>query len=85
MSQSAMVEHMQFTLDLPDRILLSAGTDSRDAFTKAVGTLAQIIHITTRDDHREEVLDAAADMLRDYVKMLDEVSGLGSAAIHAQH
>ena len=38
-SDSAMRENIEFTLDLADHILRSAGNDPLDAFMKAVGTL----------------------------------------------
>jgi len=37
----AMQENMKFTLDLADKILLSAGKDPHDAFIKAIGKLSQ--------------------------------------------
>jgi hypothetical protein len=40
----AIQENMKFTLDLADKILLSAGKDSNGAFIKAIGTLAQVKH-----------------------------------------
>jgi hypothetical protein len=45
-----MRENMKFTLDLADKLLRSAGKDTLDAFMKAVGTRAQVIHIITPDD-----------------------------------
>lgn len=74
MGQDDMTEHLQFTLDLADTILVSADNDSRAAFTKAIGTLAQIIHITVQDDYREEMLIKAADMLHDYLNLLDDIT-----------
>ncbi|HWX33379.1 MAG TPA: hypothetical protein VNZ53_38865 [Steroidobacteraceae bacterium] len=47
-------ENMKFTLELADKILLSAGKGPNDAFIKAIGTLAQVIYIITPDDQREQ-------------------------------
>ena len=69
---AAIADNMKFTLDLAGKILDSAGTDPQDAFTKAVGTLAQVIYITTHDDRREDTVGAATEMLRNYLKLLDE-------------
>ena len=66
-----MHENIQFTLDLAERILSAAGEDSYDAVLRAVGTLAQIILFTTHDEHREERIDGAIGMLRDYLRLLD--------------
>jgi hypothetical protein len=41
----AIQENMQFTLELAEEILLSAGEDSNDAFIKAIGTLAEVIYV----------------------------------------
>ena len=48
----AIQENMQFTLELAEEILLSAGEDSNDAFIKAIGTLAQVIYVITRRPKR---------------------------------
>jgi hypothetical protein len=39
-SGQAMRENLEFTLELADKILLSAKNDPLNAFMKAVGTLA---------------------------------------------
>lgn len=80
-SDKAMRENMEFTLDLADKILRSAGTDPLDAFMKAVGTLAQLIHIITPDDQREQTLDRMMKMLRTYLEALDAVRGPSSPTI----
>ncbi len=54
-SDEAMRENMEYTLELADKILRSS-KDPLNAFMKAVGTLAQVIHIITADDQREETL-----------------------------
>lgn len=74
-------ENLEFTLDLADKILRSAGTDPLNAFTKAVGTLAQVIHIITPDDQREQTLSRMMGMLRSYLAMLDAVRGPSSPTI----
>ena len=81
-SDSAMRENMEFTLDLADHILRSAGNDPLDAFVKAVGTLAQVIHIITPDDQREETLNTMMRMLKTYLEALDAVRGASSPTIH---
>jgi hypothetical protein len=53
----AIQENLKFTLELADKILLSAGKDPNDAFIKAIGTLAQVIYIITPDDQREQSLN----------------------------
>ena len=80
-SDRAMRENMNFTLDLADKILLSAGKDPLDALGKAVGTLAQVIHIITPDDQREATLNAMVQMLRTYLGALDQVRGPSSPTI----
>ncbi len=80
-SDRAMRENMEFTLDLADKILRSAGKDPLDAFMKAVGTLAQVIHIITPDDQREETLNTMMRMLRTYLEALDSVRGPNSPTI----
>jgi hypothetical protein len=61
--------------------LRSAGKDPLDAFMKAVGTLAQVIHIITPDDRREETLNTMMRMLRTYLEALDAVRGPSSPTI----
>lgn len=80
-SDKAMRENMEFTLDLADKILRSAGKDPLDAFMKAAGTLAQIIHIITPDDQREQTLDTMMKMLRTYLEALDAVRDPSSPTI----
>jgi hypothetical protein len=77
-SDRAMRANMDFTLNLADQILLSAGEDPLDAFLKAVGTLAQVIHIITPDEQREETLNSMMGMLRTYLDALDSVRGPSS-------
>ena len=62
----AIQENMQFTLELAEEILLSAGEDSNDGFIKAIGTLAQVIYIITPDDKREQTLNDAKLKLKTY-------------------
>jgi hypothetical protein len=80
-SEKAMRDNMEFTLDLADKILRSAGTDPLDAFMKAIGTLAQVIHIITPDDQREQTLQSMQAMLRTYLEALDELRGPSSPTI----
>jgi hypothetical protein len=80
-SDRAMRENMEYTLQLADKILLSANKEPLDAFMKAVGTLAQVIHIITPDEQREETLKSMMSMLRTYLKALDAVRGPSSRTI----
>jgi hypothetical protein len=80
-SDMAMRENMEYTLNLADQILRSAGKDPLDAFMKAVGTLAQVIHIITPDDQREQTLQSMMSMLRTYLGALDELRGPSSPTI----
>jgi hypothetical protein len=75
-----MHENIQFTLELSERILQSAADDPHDAVLRTVGTLAQIILATTQDRHREVMIDEALSMLRDYLRLLDEITGIGATA-----
>jgi hypothetical protein len=79
-SDKAMQENMEYTLELADKILRSS-KDPLTAFIKAVGTLAQVIHIITADEQREETLNSMTSMLRTYLKALDAVRGPSSPAI----
>jgi len=80
-SDRAMQENMEYTLQLADKILLSSNNEPLDAFMKAVGTLAQVIHIITADEQREETLKSMMSMLRTYLKVLDAVRGPSSGTI----
>lgn len=80
-SDRAMRENMEYTLNLADQILRSAGSEPLEAFMKAVGTLAQVIHIITLDEQREETLKSMLTMLRTYLEALDEVRGPSSSTI----
>jgi hypothetical protein len=80
-SDKAMRENMEFTLDIADKILRSAGKDPLEAFMKAVGTLAQVIHIITPDDQREETLNTMMGMLKTYLEALDAARGPSSPTI----
>jgi hypothetical protein len=71
----AIQENMTFTLELADKILLSADEDPNDAFIKAIGTLAQVIYLITPDDQREQILDDATRSLKTYLELLDAVAG----------
>jgi hypothetical protein len=82
-SDRAMQENMEFTLDMADKILRSAEKDPLDAFMKAVGTLAQVIHIITPDDQREETLNTMMRMLKTYLEALDAVRGPSSPTIRS--
>ena len=77
----AIQENMQFTLELAEEILLSAGEDSNDAFIKAIGTLAQVIYVITPDDQREQILNDATHKLKTYLELLDAVAGPGSPTV----
>jgi hypothetical protein len=80
-SDRAMRENTEYTLNMADHILRSAGKDPLDAFMKAVGTLAQVIHIITPDDQREQTLQSMMSMLRTYLESLDELRGPSSPTI----
>jgi hypothetical protein len=69
--------HLELTHDFADKILQSADEDPNDAFLRAVGILAQVIFATVNGEHREEILGVAADKLRNYLNLLDEVNGMG--------
>jgi hypothetical protein len=84
-NDKAVAAHLDSTLDFADKIMKSAGKDPNDAFLKAVGTLAQIIFVTVSGEHREEILAVAADKLRNYLSLLDEVSGMGEHVARRQH
>jgi hypothetical protein len=73
----AIAAHLESTHDFADKILQSADEDPNDAFLKAVGILAQVIFATVNGEHREEILGVAADKLRNYLNLLDEVNGMG--------
>jgi hypothetical protein len=81
----AIAVHLYSTLDFADKILKSAYEDPNDALLKAVGTLAQVIFVTVNGEHREEILAVAADKLRSYLNLLDEVSGMGELVARRQH
>jgi hypothetical protein len=71
----AMADHAETTLGLAEKILKSAGNDANEAFLTAIGTLAQVMFITVADGDREEMIGAAAEALRNYLKLLEELSG----------
>ena len=71
----AMADHVEATLGLAEKILKSAGDDANDAFLTAIGTLAQVMFITVADGDREEMIGAAAEASRNYLKLLEELSG----------
>ena len=77
----AIQENMTVTLVLADKILLSAGEDSNDAFIKAIGTLAQVIYVITPDDQREQTVNDAMLKLKAYLELLDALAGPGSPTI----
>ena len=77
----AIQENLTFTLELANKILLSAGEDSNDAFIKAIGTLAQVIYVITPDDQREQTLNDATLKLKTYLELLDAVAGPGSPTV----
>jgi hypothetical protein len=77
----AIQENLTFTLELADKILLSAGEDSNDAFIKAIGTLAQVIYVITPDGQREQTLNDTMLKLKAYLELLDAVAGPGSPTI----
>ena len=45
----------------------------------SVGTLAQVMFITVADESREEMIDIATDKLRNYMRLLYEVSKMGAS------
>jgi hypothetical protein len=49
--------------------------DPMNACINAVGTLAQVVHIITQDDRREETLQSMWAMLQTYLAVLDDVRG----------
>ncbi len=54
---------------------MSSERDPMRAFINAVGTLAQVIHIITPDDRREDALQSMPAILRKYLAVLDEAIG----------
>ena len=70
-----MADHAETTLGLAEKILKSAGDDANDAFLTAIGTLAQVMFITVADGDREGMIGAAAEASRNYLKLLEELSG----------
>lgn len=73
-----MQKHLQTIHDLAIRIVESSDTGQR-AFVTAAGVLAGVIHTTVVDDHREAVISAAVDAIRDHLKLLDELAGVGAS------
>jgi hypothetical protein len=80
-----IAENVRFAFVIAEKILQSAGEDGHDAFLKAVGTLAQVLYVTSADEHREELIKQAAEALRNYLKLLDELSRQGSIIVSRQH
>ncbi|RXH38692.1 hypothetical protein XH99_00020 [Bradyrhizobium nanningense] len=73
-----MQRHLQTVHDIAVKILDSSDTGQR-AFVTAAGILAAVIHTSAVAEHREEVVDAAIDAVRDHIKLLDELAGTGTA------
>jgi hypothetical protein len=73
-----MAAQVEATIKLAEGILVSVNEDAYDAILKAVGTLAQVIFITARDEDREDVIEEATDKLRNYLGLLDELKGMGA-------
>jgi hypothetical protein len=69
-NKTEMQQSMDYTLKIADGILVSA-KEPLDAILAAVGTLAQVIHVVTRDENREATLSAAMNMCRTYLNALD--------------
>ena len=68
----------EFTLTLADEIIMSTRKSENgplEASIKAVGTLAQVIHIITADEQREDTLKRTMNMLRTYLKFLNDLRG----------
>jgi hypothetical protein len=80
--EEAIVNQLEATLDLANTILNSVENDAEDAFIKAVGTLAQVMFITVADESREEMIGIATSKLRDYIRLLDEVSQTGLSVMN---
>jgi hypothetical protein len=78
-SDAEMRESLEFTLELADKILMTSGKDPLKASINAVGTLAQVIHIITPDERREQTLQAMWTMLQTYLEVLDGVRGRQSS------
>jgi hypothetical protein len=81
-SADEMRASVEYSFNLADQILRSAGADPLNAFMKGVGTLAQIIHIITPDDQREQTLESMMTMLRTYLGMLDKIRGPSTPTMH---
>ena len=63
-SHTEIHEELKFTLQWASKILLASGNNPADAFRKAIGTLAQVIHIVTPDERREDTLQNTMSMLK---------------------
>jgi len=81
----AMADHVEATLGLAEKILKSAGDDANDAFLTAIGTLAQVMFITVAEGDREKMIGEATESLRNYLRLLEELSGTGELVARRQH
>jgi hypothetical protein len=79
---NAIADHLESTLNLAEKILSSVDDDADAAFLKAVGILAQVMFITVAEDNREEMIEIATGKLRDYLRLLDEVSRRGLSVMN---
>jgi hypothetical protein len=73
-----VISRVVFTPSSMTFTLRVSSLHAHDAVLKAVGTLAQILFITGRDEDREDMIEEATDKLRNYIRLLDELKGMGA-------
>lgn len=73
-----IAKHLQCIHDIALKILDTSETGQK-AFVTAAGVLAAVIHSTTVDNQRDDVIGAATDAVRDHLRFLDELAGAGRA------
>jgi hypothetical protein len=81
-ADEAIADHLESTLNLAEKILSSVDDDTDAAFIKAVGILAQVMFITVAEEERERMIEIATGKLRDYLRLLDEVSRRGLSVMN---
>jgi hypothetical protein len=71
-------DDLRVTFQLADKILMASEKDPKKAFMTAIGTLAQVVYITTPNEHREETLKNVSAILMMYLEILDDVRSLAN-------
>ncbi|WFU37367.1 hypothetical protein QA640_23030 [Bradyrhizobium sp. CB82] len=77
-ANAKLAAHLQDTFDIASQYVDAAGSDPHVAFVKAIGVLAGVLYICAHEADREAKIAEAADLLRDHIKVLDEVAGFGA-------